>query len=98
MKLLLSISLIIIMIASVTVPLVVQWQEEDIYELKESNSDDSDDEFKVGKEKEIYVINSFISALAPVLSAEKNKEKQYYQHDCLVSEKHSFLPEIPPEA
>ena len=98
MKLLLSISLVIIMIVSVTVPLVVQWQGEDMYELKESNSDDSDDEFKVGKEKEVYIVNRLIAVLIPALIVEETKEQQYYKHECLVSENHSFLPEIPPEA
>jgi hypothetical protein len=86
------------MMASVIVPLVVQWQDKDSYELKESNSDDSEDEFKVGKEKEVYIINRLIAGLVPILSSERTKEKQYYKHDCLVSENHSFLPEIPPEA
>jgi hypothetical protein len=97
MKLLLPIFLTIIMMASVTVPLVVQLQGEDMYELKESNGDDSDNEFKVGKEKEVYIMNSFLSTLVPALRDKKTKEKQYYLHDRLFSENHSFLPEIPPD-
>jgi hypothetical protein len=85
------------MMTSVTLPLLVQWQGEDVCELKESKGEDSDDEFKIGKEKEVYIINGLLPMLAPALSSEKTKEKQYYKHDCLVSEKHSFLPEIPPE-
>jgi hypothetical protein len=97
MKLLLSISLIIIMITSVAVPLLVQWQSEDVCEMKESKGDDSDDEFKIGKEKEVYIINPLLAALAPVMISEITKEKQYYQHESLISENYSFLPEIPPE-
>jgi hypothetical protein len=85
------------MIASVVVPVVVHWQSDDLCELKESKSDEnSDDELKADKE-EVYVINNLLSILAPALSSEKTKEKQYYKHECLVSENHSFLPEIPPE-
>ncbi|MDZ7880577.1 MAG: hypothetical protein U5L45_23070 [Saprospiraceae bacterium] len=98
MKLLLSISLLIIMMASVTVTTLVQWQGEDVCELKESKESDADDEFKIGKEKEVYTINSLISMLFSDAQSEKTKEKLYYLHECLVSENHSFLPKIPPEA
>jgi hypothetical protein len=98
MKLLLSISLLIIMMTSVTLPLLVQWQCEDVCELKESKGEDSDDEFKIGKEKEVYIINSLLSILIPVLTSGKTNERQYYKHDCLISENHSMQLDMPPEA
>ena len=55
MKNFISICLVLIMATSVTVPLLVQWQGDDVCEMKESKSDDdADDTFKIGKEKEIY--------------------------------------------
>ena len=98
MKLLLSISLLIIMIASVAVPVLAQWQSEDVCEIKDSKSQDSDDEFKVGKEKEVYVANRHLSLLFAPFILEKNNEKQYYKHDCLISENHALQLDMPPEA
>jgi hypothetical protein len=99
MKLFLSISLIVIMIASITVPLLIQWQDEDVCELKECKSDeDSDDEFKVGKEKEVYLSNGHSFILSALYSSEKNKEKQYFKHDCLISNYHASQLEMPPDA
>jgi hypothetical protein len=97
MKLLLSISLLIIMIASVAVPVLAQWQSEDLCETKDSKSD-SDDEFKVGKEKEVYVSNGYFSLVLAAFYAEETNEKQYYKHDCLISENHAKQLEMPPEA
>jgi hypothetical protein len=99
MKLLLSISLLVIMIASVTVPVLAQWQNEDVCEIKDGKSEgDSDDEFKVGKEKEVYITGGYFSLILPTFSSEKTKEKQYFKHDCLISENHAKQLEMPPEA
>jgi hypothetical protein len=99
MKLLLAISLLIIMIANVTVPVLVQWQSEDVCEIKDGKSEgDSDDEFKIGKEKEVYIVNSYFALIFPAFFSEKTKEKQYYKHDCLMSENHAKQLEMPPEA
>ncbi len=99
MKLLLSISLLILMIASVTVPVLVQWQNEAMLEIKDFKGEgDSDDEFKVGKEKEMYLLNSFYPLFLSAFFSEKNNEKQYYKHDCLISENHALQLEMPPEA
>jgi hypothetical protein len=99
MKLLLSTFLLIIMIASVTVPVLVQWQGEDVSEVKDGkNEGDSDDEFKVGKEKEVYITNGYFSLILAVSSLEKTSEKQYYVHDCLISENHAQRLEMPPDA
>lgn len=84
--------------ASVIVPLVVQWQGEDTYELKEVNTDDDTDEVKMGKEKDVYTFFIQFVTKFDAFSTENDREKQYYQHDCLISEHHVFLPEIPPEA
>jgi hypothetical protein len=99
MKLLLSISLLIIMIASVAVPVVAQWQGEDVCEVKGGKSEgDSDDEFKVGKEKEVYVSNGHFSLILAAFSSEKTSEKQYHKLDCLISENHAQRLEMPPDA
>jgi hypothetical protein len=87
------------MIASVTVPVLVQWQCEDVCEMKECKSEgDSDDEIKVGKEKEVYISNRFFSILFSDFFSEKTDEKQYYKHDCLISENHAKQLEMPPDA
>jgi hypothetical protein len=99
MKLLLSIFLLIIMIASVTVPVLAQWQGEDVSEVKDGKKEsDSDDEFKIGKEKEVYLTNGYFSLVLTAFSSAKTKEKQYYQHDCLISENHAQRLEMPPDA
>jgi hypothetical protein len=99
MKLLLSIFLLIIMIASVAVPVLAQWQGEDVCELKDGkNEKDSDDEFKVGKEKEVYVSHNLFSLIVGAFYLENTNEKQYYKHDCLISENHAKQLEMPPEA
>lgn len=87
------------MIASVTVPVLAQWQSEDVSEVKDSKGEnDSDDEFKVGKEKEVYLTGGYFSLILPAFSSEKTKEKQYYKHDCLISENHALQLDMPPEA
>jgi hypothetical protein len=87
------------MIASVTVPVLAQWQGEDLCEFKDGkNEGDSDDEFKIGKEKEVYISNGYFSLVFAVHSLEKTNEKQYYKHDGLISENHAQRLEMPPEA
>jgi hypothetical protein len=99
MKLLLSISLLILMIASVTVPVLAQWQCEDVSEVKDSKGEgDSDDEYKIGKEKEVYISNGYFSLVFAAFCLEKTNEKQYYKHDCLISENHAQRLEMPPDA
>lgn len=98
MKFFLSICLALIMAASVTVPLMVQWQGEDMYEMKEKNADDTDDDFKEGKEKNLYVLHIKLLSKFNVFSNENTSEKQYHKHDSAISENHASLPELPPEA
>ncbi len=99
MKLLFSISLLIIMITSVAVPVLAQWQGEDVCEVKDGKGEsDSDDEFKVGKEKEVYVAKNFFALISSAFSLEKTNEEQYYKHDCLISENHAQRLEMPPDA
>lgn len=87
------------MIASVTVPVLAQWQGEDVCELKDGKGEgDSDDDFKVGKEKEVYISNGYFSLILPAFYLEKTNEKQYYKLDCLISENHASRLEMPPEA
>lgn len=87
------------MIASVAVPVLAQWQGEDVCEVKDGKGEgDSDDEFKVGKEKEVYIFKSFFALIFPAFSLEKTNEKQYYKHDCLISENHAQRLEMPPDA
>ena len=99
MKIFISICLVLIMATSVTVPLLVQWQGDDVCEIKENKSaDDADDTFKIGKEKEVYVLNSHFSFKFDAFSSELSRKTLYFKHDALISEKHTFLPELPPEA
>jgi hypothetical protein len=99
MKLLLSISLLIIMLTSFAVPVVALWQGEDVCELKDSKGEnDSDDELKVGKEKEVYTSNGYFSLILAHSFLEQTSEKQYYKHDCLISENHAKQLEMPPDA
>jgi hypothetical protein len=86
------------MATSVTVPLLVQWQGEDVYEMKEKSADDTDDDLKEGKEKDVYTFFIQISTKFGAFSNENTPEKQYYKHDSAVSENHSALPDLPPEA
>ena len=99
MKIFISICLVLIMATSVTVPLLVQWQNDDVCEMKESKSDDNaDDTLKIGKEKEVYILDSHLSIHFDAFSSEDSRKTLYFKHDALVSEKHTFLPELPPEA
>ena len=86
------------MAASVTVPLMVQWQSEDVYEMKEKSADDTDDDLKEAKEKDIYVFNVQISKKSTVFLNENTSEKQYHKHDSALSENHAALLDLPPEA
>lgn len=87
------------MAISVTAPLWVKWQCNDMYEMKESNADDdADDTLKIGKEKEVYILNTHFSIKFNAFSSEESRKTLYFKHDALISEKHTFLPELPPEA
>ena len=99
MKYFFSLCLALIMAASVIVPLMVQLQSADMYEMKEKNADDTDDDnLKEGKEKEPYTLNLQILSKFKVLFSENTSEKQYFTHDSAISENHASLPELPPEA
>ncbi len=86
------------MAASVTVPLMVQLQDEDVYEMKEKSAGDTDDDLKEAKEKDVYVLNIQILNKSNGFLNENTPEKQYYKHDSAISENHASLPELPPEA
>ena len=87
------------MATSVTVPLLVQWQGDDVCEMKESKSDDNaDDTLKIGKEKEVYILNSHLSLHFDAFSSKESRKKRYFNHNAPISEKHTLLPELPPEA
>ena len=99
MKNFISMCLVLIMTTSVIVPFLVQWQGDDVCEMKESKSDDdTEDTFKIGKEKEVYVLNSHFSFKFDAFSSESSRKTLYFKHDALISEKHTFLPKLPPEA
>jgi hypothetical protein len=84
--------------ASIIAPLMVRSQADDVFEIKEKNTDDTDDDLKEGKEKDIYTFFIQISAKFGAFSNENTPEKQYFKHDSAVSENHAALPELPPEA
>ena len=87
------------MVIGVVVPSMVQWQGEDVCEMKEKGGDDdTDEDYKIGKEKDIYAFSIQILTKPNAFSKENSREKQYFQHDSAVSENHAFLPEMPPEA
>ncbi len=88
------------MLASVSVSFVEQMKGGDLYEFKECNTDDADEKRKVEKEKEkeIYHLkpNSFIKK--DVFSLAMLKKQIAIKLDNLISERHTLLPELPPEA
>ncbi len=64
----------------------------------EDGDEDAKDEIKVEKEKQTYTykkINFF--QINPIIE-ENMKQTLYYKHDELISECHTFLPKMPPEA
>ena len=98
MKYPLSIFLLIIMLASVSVSFVEQMKGGDSYELKECNTDDADEKSKVEKEKEIYHFKNNPLPQIDVFSLAKLRKQIVVKNNCLISERHTFLPELPPEA
>ena len=99
MKNLISIFLAIVIAIGVAVPLMVQLQGEDVCEMKEKGEDgDADEDYKIGKEKDIYAFRIALLTKFDAFSTENSREKQYFKHDSAVSENHAFLPEMPPEA
>jgi hypothetical protein len=101
MKSFFSIFFLLLMVASVTVSVIEQWQGEDISELKENKSNDADDtdgEEKVGKEKEVYTLNHNIFIETLLFPTEKLKKTNNYGKNTFISELYASLPELPPEA
>lgn len=88
------------MLTSVSVSFVNQLKSGDIYELKECNTDDADEKSKVEKEKEkeIYNFENNSPVQIDVFSLAKLKKQIVIKNDNLISERHFFLPELPPEA
>ena len=99
MKSLFSIFLAIVMVIGVVVPSMVQLQGEDICEMKEKSGDDAaDEDYKIGKEKDIYPFSVQLLSQFNAFSKNNSREKHCFQRDNTVSENHALLPEIPPEA
>jgi hypothetical protein len=98
MKLFFAISMLFVMTATLTLPLFLQGESESVCESKKSGEDDSNDEFKLGKEKEVYSLNGRVALLFLNLNLNETKEKQYYKHDNLISENHAQQLEMPPDA
>ena len=98
MKYFLSIFLLIVMLANVSFSFVQQMQGSDLYELKECNTDDADEKSKVEKEKEIYHLKNNHFIQIDVFSLAKLRKQIVGRSNCLISERHTFLPELPPEA
>ena len=97
MKHFLSIFLLIIMVTSLSVSAVEQLKDGDIYELKECKTDDADEKSKVEKEKEVYNFESNSLLQIDDFSLAKLKKQIVIKNDNLKSERHTFLPELPPE-
>jgi type III secretory pathway component EscV len=101
MKYFFSIFFLLIMLTSVTVSVMEQWQGEDVSEVKESKaneSDDADGEEKLEKEKEVYTFNHHILIEMSSFSTRKLKKTNHYGKDSFISELYASLPELPPEA
>jgi hypothetical protein len=101
MKYFFSIFFLLIMLTSVTVSVMEQWQGEDVSEVKESKaneSDDTDGEEKVEKEKEVYTFNHKSAVEISLFSTRKLKKTNHYRKDSFISELYASLPELPPEA
>lgn len=98
MKYFLSIFLLIIMLASVSVSFVEQMKGGDLYEFKECNTDDADEKSKVEKEKEIYHLKNNPQLQIDVFSLAKLRKQIIVEDNCLISERHTLLLELPPEA
>jgi hypothetical protein len=99
MKVIYAIFFLLVMFTSVTVSVMEQWQGEDIFEIKESKSDDADDtdgEEKV--EKEVYTLNHNIFIETLLFPTEKLKKSNNYGNDSFISVLYASLPELPPEA
>ena len=86
------------MVASVSVSFIEQLQDGDMYELKECKTDDADEKSKVEKEKEIYSLENHSHIKIDVFSLLKLRKQIVIVSDNLISERHIFLPELPPEA
>jgi hypothetical protein len=101
MKVLFVIFFLLIMVTSVTVSVMEQWQGEDVSELKECKTDDFDDkdgEEKVEKEKEVYTFNQHKLIEVSLFLTRKLKKASQYGKDSFISELFASLFELPPEA
>jgi hypothetical protein len=99
MKNLFALFLAIVLVIGVVVPSVVQLQGDDVYEMKEKNADDSDDDLKESKEKDLYVLTiDVVLRKFNTFFSNNTSEKQYHKQDSAISENHASLPELPPEA
>ena len=87
-----------LMVASVTVSVVEQWQGEDVSEIKEGKTNDADDTNEEEKEKEVYTFNHNVFTEIPQFSTGKRRKINHYGDDALFSEVYAFLPKLPPEA
>ncbi len=99
MKYFISLFLITVIFANVAAPLVEQLKGEKICILLEDSDEEGKDEIKVEKEKETYIYNKTVihHKYVPIIT-ENLRETLYFKHDELISECHTFLPEMPPEA
>lgn len=86
------------MLASVSVSFVEQMKGGDLYEFKECNTDDADEKSKVEKEKEIYHLKNNPQLQIDVFSLAKLRKQIIVEDNCLISERHTLLLELPPEA
>jgi hypothetical protein len=98
MKYFLSLFLITVILANIAAPLVEQLKGEKICLLMEDGDEDGKDEIKVKKEKETYTFSRLnFFQLNPIIE-ENIRQNLYFKHDELISECHTFLPKMPPEA
>ena len=86
------------MVMSLSVSVVEQLQKGDIYEIKECKTDDTNEKSKVEKEKEIYNFENNSLLQLDVFSLANLRKQIVIKNNDLISERHTFLPELPPEA
>ena len=86
------------MLANLSISFVQQMHQRDLNELKECSTDDADEKNKVEKEKETYHLKNNPLIQIDVFSLAQLRKQIVLKNDYLISERHIFLPELPPEA
>ena len=94
--------LLIMMLMNVAAPLVLQLQGENLCELTELSTDDADEkgktETETEKEKETYSEKFQVLLSMHLTDGLSRQKSNCFNIACLISQHHSRMVEIPPEA